>query len=591
MYSFFKKMKTLALCAAISVSALSSLCGQALPIAIDGDFGDWASDAASLADPAGDGNNIDLLQLFLANDERYLFLRFELQEEVLLTDNNDLTLFLDTDNNPLTGKSVGGLGAELELNFGDREGEFYHGNSTWYLDFSDIDYHHLPTVTSSAFEMAIGRGAFPDGVNPLFTSNKIRLLFRDGVSGDYLPDAGNLLYYEFDNDPTQPFQPIDLDRDSPNLFRLATWNMLQDGISDIARKDHFQQVLSVLKPDVLTFNEAWDATVGQAVSFLNLSLPIGNFQSWQGVKLGDGNITLSRYPIVQSWEVFPGHRLIASLIDLPDNMSDHDLLVINAHLRCCDANYERQQEADAFVKFILDAKTPGGAIDLPEGTPFVLSGDLNLVGQRQQLTTLLTGDIQNNAAFGPDGLLDWDDTGLLDVVALQADQAMAFTWHEDGSQYPPSRIDYHICSNSVMEVKKAFTLNTRAMGEDRLQQYGLSEDDTQLASDHFPKVTDFDLFPGTSSLKEVGAKERPLRLSPNPLAASADLTVAWDNPSAGVVACQLKNMAGQVVGSTEAWFAAGPQSLRLAFNGLPAGIYMVELTTGGNRLLGRAAKI
>ena len=54
-------------------------------------------------------------------------------------------------------------------------------------------------------------------------------------------------------------------------------------------------------------------------------------------------------------------------------------------------------------------RTVGDDIDLPEGTPIVLSGDLNLVGESQVLKTLLTGDIQNEITFGKGGLLDWDD--------------------------------------------------------------------------------------------------------------------------------------------------------------------------------------
>ncbi|MEZ4930907.1 MAG: hypothetical protein R2788_02090 [Saprospiraceae bacterium] len=86
-------------------------------------------------------------------------------------------------------------------------------------------------------------------------------------------------------------------------------------------------------------------------------------------------------------------------------------MLINAHLRCCGNDFERQREADAFVKFILDAKTPGGVIDLPEGTPFLLSGDLNLVGESQQLTTLLTGKSSIPTNLGQ--VARWIGTGLI----------------------------------------------------------------------------------------------------------------------------------------------------------------------------------
>lgn len=579
MQSIFKKLIT-SLLAYLFLTCQWGL-GQSLPIAIDGSFGDWTSEATTFSDTQGDApNGIDLLNLGISNDADYLFLRVELGEETLLTDFNDLTLFLDTDGNPLTGKILSGIGAELELNLGDREGRFYIGNSSDYIYLSDVGFRHLPTVSSEIFEMAIWRGAEPDGDTPLFTSNTIKLLLRDGVSGDYLPNAGNTLEYTFDVGGNFPFAPMDLSKNSPGHLRLMTWNMLSDGILDFDREPHFRNVVSVLQPDIVTFNEAWDATVGQAVSFMNQAAPLGNFQSWQGVKLDAGNITLSRFPILENWLVYPGHRLTASLIDVPESMSGVDFLVINAHLRCCEANYERQQEADAFAKFILDLKSPGGAITLPEGTPFALSGDLNLVGWRQQLTTLLTGDIQNTATFGAGGALDWDGTDLADIVGLQSDRRMAHTWESESSQYPPSRLDFLICSNSVLDVVKSFTLNTTAMSSERLATYGLGADDTYLASDHHPKVTDFDL-KNLTAVGETSAGALELGVAPNPVDSDGPVRIFWQNAKAGEVSVRVQDASGREVFTLSAEQSAGQQQQILDTTGWPSGIYFIQLTSGG----------
>ena len=48
----------------------------------------------------------------------------------------------------------------------------------------------------------------------------------------------------------------------------------------------------------------------------------------------------------------------------------YDLLVIGNHWRCCTADEDRQNEADSVVGFLRDARTEGGVITLPEGTPF-----------------------------------------------------------------------------------------------------------------------------------------------------------------------------------------------------------------------------
>ncbi len=475
----------------LAFSPLYFLAAQTLPIAIDGQFNDWTSEAVSLEDAGGGGTGIDLLRMSVANDENYLFIRFEIDQEVVLTDGNGLTLYIDGDNNQLTGKSTNGIGAELELRLGDRDGYFYHGSSTWYHDLGDVGFVSLPTFSGKIFELAIRRDAKPDGVFPVFTGNKARIYLQNGTSGDKMPNAGQTFSFTFDADAAPAYTPIDLQKNAPNQLRLMTWNVLQDGLLDVVRKPSFQRVLAATNPDIITFNECWDMTAAQAKSFMNTAIPLGNGQNWNTVKLESGNITATRYPILENWNIYPGHRLMASLIDLPDDQFEKNILVINGHLRCCSANSDRQLEADAFAKFMLDTKSPGGLIDLPENTPFILSGDMNLVGASQQYTTLTTGDIQNTNIYGNGAPLDWDGTDLLDVLALQTDQRMAYTWHETGSQYPPSRLDFHICSNSVLEVKKAFTLQTDLMSQARLTTFGLQKNDNTIASDHLPKVTDF----------------------------------------------------------------------------------------------------
>ena len=139
----------------------------------------------------------------------------------------------------------------------------------------------------------------------------------------------------------------------------------------------------------------------------------------------------------------------------------------------------------------MDAKTTGGVIDLPENTPFILMGDLNLVGLSQQLTTLVSGDIQDTITFGPGAYPDWDDTELTDLISRQSDKRMAYTWRNDEGSYPPGRLDFMIFSNSVMDIAKAFTLQTEVMPLQRLDYYGLGEFDTRTCSDHLPKVADF----------------------------------------------------------------------------------------------------
>lgn len=556
----------------LAFSPLHFLLAQTLPIAIDGQFGDWTSEAVSLEDAGGAGAGIDLLRMSVANDQDYLFIRFEVDEEVVLTDGNDLTLYIDGDNNQTTGKSINGIGAELELLLGDRDGNFYHGSSTWYHDLGDVGFVSLPTFSAKTFELAIRRDAKPDGIYSVFTGNKARIYFQNGVSGDKMPNAGQTFSYTFDTDTAPAYTPIDLQKNDPNHLRLMTWNTLADGLLDIVRKPSFQRIVKAINPDIITFNECWDMTAAQAKTFMNTAIPLGSGQSWNTVKLEDGNIAATRYPILQNWNIYPGHRLMASLIDLPDGQFEKDILVINGHLRCCSANSERQLEADAFAKFILDAKSPGGLIELPDNTPFVLTGDMNLVGWQQQYTTLTTGDIQNTNIYGNGAPLDWDNTDLLDVLALQADQRMAYTWNEVGSQYPPSRLDFHICSNSVLEAKKAFVLNTVIMPQSRLSAYGLQKNDNPTASDHLPKVTDFVVKPLTATTA-VTSSMPMVQVYPNP--ASNLFYVKMEMPISEAKELYLLNAQGQIL---KQWDLPNINlSQGFSLDGIPSGLYFWRL--------------
>ena len=114
-----------------------------------------------------------------------------------------------------------------------------------------------------------------------------------------------------------------------------------------------------------------------------------------------------------------------------------------------------------------------------------------MVGDRQQLITLITGEIINTQLFGNGGPPDWDNTDLEDILSQQSDKRTAYSWRNDESSFPPGRLDFQIYSNSVMSVEKEFVIQTEVMSQSRLNQYGFQSLDTRTASDHFPKVTDF----------------------------------------------------------------------------------------------------
>ncbi len=506
-------MKRILLIFLIYILIITNLFSQALPIGIDGKFEDWANSVANYTDTQNDGGDYDMLSFSVSNDSAFLYITFALSNEIQLNYGNQLFLQIDTDNDAGTGYPVNGIGSELGIDFGDKKAYFTPESSTITVYQNDIMLRALPTVTSDTFEIAIGRDVYPDGIHPLFTGNTIKLCFTDNDSGgDDMPNIGTTFTYTFDETDVGEYNYIDFEKNNNSDIRLMTYNILNDGLTDSYRVDAFQRIITTVNPDIITFNECWDTEWWEAKNLLNEWLPLPDNGTWECWKVDAGNITCSKYDITGNYTVLSGSRITASFIDLPNSYSG-DILIINSHFACCDNNAQRQEEADAIISFLKDVKSTGGAITLPYGTPFVISGDLNLVGYSQQLTTLLTGDIVDNATFGEDQSPDWDDTDLNDVISFQTDLRMAYTWENNYSSYWPGRLDFAICSDVGTSVSKAFTINTSVMSSERLLQYNLLQSDTYTASDHFPKVTDFIIEDGVSV---NSAKRNNYRIFPVP---------------------------------------------------------------------------
>ena len=462
---------------------------QSLPIFLDGRTDDWNISVPTYIDSENDGNVFDFKYVSAANDEQFLYIRIKITPFLKLVEENQLLLYIDGDNNSSTGFSVNGIGAELRFDFGQRSGINYHNGGTQF-SHSDIQFRSMPTVTDTTFEFAIGRQYIP----PAGGTGTIKLFFIDTDSnGDWMPNSGETFEYTFDDTPTPALIPTEIIREDTALLRIMNWNVLFDGLLDPQREASFERILQAVNPDIICFNEFFSSSATQVKDAIEQMLPLPGGSGWFAVKLDAGNVTLSKYPIMQSWLVYPDHRITASLVDLPQRF-ERDILVINCHYKCCGgvSNDEtRQREADATIAFILDAKSPGGVINIPNETPFVVLGDLNLVGDRQQLITLKTGEIVNTQLFGNGGPPDWDNTDLEDILSQQSDKRTAYTWRNDESSFPPGRLDFQIYSNRVMSVEKNFVIQTEVMSQGRLSQYGFQLLDTKTASDHFPKVTDF----------------------------------------------------------------------------------------------------
>lgn len=576
--------RNLILCAGLCFLSCGLIMGSAAraeraPILVDGTFPDWDPIAPAYTDASGDGggSGIDLGRLWVADDARFLFLRFEVGPELLLNDGHPLTLYLDTDANSQTGLAVGGIGAELEWRFGDRAGTYRYNNQPTAINQDDIRFRAQPTVTAPSFEAAIGRDTRPDGAHPLFLGTTIRILFMDtGTGGDRLPNNGDILAYTMDQGTLPQEFGIPLGRERADDLRIATINVKQDSPWSGGNGVKYDRLLSAVVPEILNFQEIYNHNATQVRDLVESWLPSGAGQAWYAAGNNDCK-TVSRFPVIQTWAL-DGN--LAVLLDTTPSLGSQ-LLIVNAHLPCCSENQGRQAEIDRILSFLRDAKTPGGLINLDPNTPFLVTGDLNLVTLSQQLNSLLTGNIQDEGNYGSDFPIDWDGTEISDLISRQTEKRMSYTWRSDTSTYWPGRLDFMIYTDSVLDVGNHFLIYTPEMPPDTLVHYGLQVGDSQ-ATDHL--LTCSDLRPlGMTDTTELMPREVALRVSPNPTRLGVRIALALPEPAETrvVVLDPTGRIVAHPLGDGWVHLQAGTHPIYWDGNDdrgrrLPAGVYFVR---------------
>jgi exonuclease III len=473
-------------------------------ILLDGRFEDWNGRANSYTDPEGDGRfGYDFTSLVIENDEEYLYFSFDTGIEINLQDYNDIALLIDTDNSYSTGYPIDDIGADLIYYFGDRGGIFFYGNDQKNIDHHDIGLITLPTVSSERFEIGISRSAEING-QALFSSPEIKvILLQDVNNGDKVPDQSGGIVFDFDEQAMEALPKYSILGDQNSDFRLLSYNVLQDRIFEAPNS--FQRLLTAIDPDIIAFQEIYNYTSIQTQVLIQSWLG----GTWYSAKQGNDIITVSRYPILESYFV-AGNG--AFLLDV----DGEEVLLINAHLPCCDNDSGRQEEVDRIMAFIRDAKAGQSSLDLKENTPILIAGDMNFVGKNRQVKTFLEGDIQNEFSFGADFAPDWDGSSFKDVMAYATQSPWAITWYSAYSDYNPGRLDYIIYSDAVLQLNNAFNLFSNLLPQDTLNHYGILRDDSQNASDHFPVVADFTIDYTNSTSSGSMDAEGKIIVYPNP---------------------------------------------------------------------------
>ena len=453
------------------------------PVTIEGLFADWSKRPVTHRDPQGDGD-LDIVRLKLSDEPAWFQFLIESPVDFDLSENNELVLLIDADNDASTGLQAEGIGAEVRFVFGDREGRFYSnptsntqsGTQIWH---GDLSLQSGPTVTSSRFEVALSRNATVGG-DAVFTGDTMAMVLVDG-GGERVPDVGSIQYVFGLSDPPTP-RDVSLDKERPGDVRTISWNVLRDNPWESEESGKFARMIQAIEPDILNLQEIYDHSPNQTrnrfVAWMD-----GTSNDWYVAGNNDCK-TISRYPILHS-EPLSGNLVV--LVDTTEVLG-RPLLIFNAHTPCCSNDDGRQWEIDEMLRF-LGLVRAGNHDDIPSDVAVQIAGDLNLVGLAQQLESLVEGDIVNESEFGPDIAPDVDGSALLDPFPLLTESRLAYTWRNDWSWYWPGRLDVTIISDSVLEPGRQLVLETRRMSPARLAEHGLQSDDSGC-SDHLPIICD-----------------------------------------------------------------------------------------------------
>src|SRR6202142_3294558 len=181
-----RKLKTLAILIAISSACVlgffSSDAQTNVPstfkrITVDGTFSDWTGVPLAYTAAVGPANAIQYQNVYIANDQTNLYIRFTLYSPRAAFANSYDNLFIDADNNPGTGFSVGGIGSSMLIQWGggyqEKNGGFNEGV------VNNLGWNIAGSGDSMDYELSISLGAtFASDSTPVFANSTFAILLE-----------------------------------------------------------------------------------------------------------------------------------------------------------------------------------------------------------------------------------------------------------------------------------------------------------------------------------------------------------------------------------------------------------------------------
>ena len=304
-------------------------------------------------------------------------------------------------------------------------------------------------------------------------------------------------------------------------LRLASYNIhygsvfpQDDGEWDSARSNRvkkFERVARAMDADIWAFQEVFHSKIEFRVRTpesirSHMSSVAGvdwhmshDYEYVPDVVQKGGRFLLSRYPIL--WSGSANGRTHATLIDLPESISDQDLLVVNIHFVVASTGQANRSLSTAqFVNDVISGKIA----QIPANVMIMLCGDFNSreeasggyknVANNTPLTNL------RPAHLGWSGANPYYTLGGVSFVGITEDEIAANGFQPESIH--KKTIDYMFWRSNDLEVKHANILNTLIMDQNTLDAYGLQRFDVAIQTkidesargyincDHFPYFAD-----------------------------------------------------------------------------------------------------
>lgn len=302
-------------------------------------------------------------------------------------------------------------------------------------------------------------------------------------------------------------------------LRVMSWNVRLDSVvpPNGVRSSSFVRIVRAMNPDLIALQEVMRPDAVEKIKSLmdsHLSLPDG--ATWSVHSVAD-NMLISRIPLQRTGGElvfkypYPNLGLpnfhygyAAALVKGHDDNGDPGFYVIAMHnkSRLGEENERlRQLQSDSIASWIRKVRDAGSPMALAAGTPIVILGDMNVIpnASLQPFETLVTGNIVDEANFGPDFDIDWDGTDLADAKpSLNGRGEDFYTWRYDKTPFDPDALDRVLYTDSVLSVRQSIVLDTTTISANDLSSLGLLESDALFGGepgffDHLPLIVDFSL--------------------------------------------------------------------------------------------------